>query len=388
MFRRTGVPVRGSACAAIAMARVPMRRRALAARDVEKAGRARLPALFNLGDPTRSVARTNFVGSRERSRETSACAPFKRRSSQGRRFLLSTCESRRHGGRKGGSASGPEHLPSSACSALSQPASSPSSDSSAPSSRSHSGRCGGLCRRSRAFSLCLAVALALCAGIGIDAAVNGSTMRAGVSIGEVDVSGMTREQALDAVNATYESRLSQGSAVVFSDEETAASVDLAAQLAQDDAIAEQISFDEAQKSKKLWQVDASSLGAVLPSYQLVDEAFSIGRGPADAFERIGAAFGGASVDVRLDFDDVRLEELAHDIDRAIGVVRVDYDVRVEDGAAVVVEGHDGDMVNRETFAQKLTTCLLSSDPPHLSSPPWSMLRCASIVTAPKRRAMS
>lgn len=220
----------------------------------------------------------------------------------------------------------------------------------------------GLCRRSRAFSLCLAVALVLCAGIGIDAAVNGSTMRAGVSIGEVDVSGMTREQALDAVNATYESRLSQGSAVVFSDEETAASVDLAAQLAQDDAIAEQISFDEAQKSKKLWQVDASSLGAVLPSDQLVDEAFSIGRGPADAFERIGAAFGGASVDVRLDFDDVRLEELAHDIDRAIGVVRVDYDVRVEYGAAVVVEGHDGDMVNRETFAQKLTTCLLSSDP--------------------------
>ncbi len=165
---------------------------------------------------------------------------------------------------------------------------------------------GLLPSKSRVF-LCLAVALALCAGIGIDAAVNGSTMRAGVSIGEVDVSGMTREQALDAVNATYESRLSQGSAVVFSDEETAASVDLAAQLAQDDAIAEQISFDEAQKSKKLWQVDASSLGAVLPSYQLVDEAFSIGRGPADAFERIGAAFGGASVDVRLDFDDVRLE---------------------------------------------------------------------------------
>ena len=38
--------------------------------------------------------------------------------------------------------------------------------------------------------------------------------------------------------------------VVFSDEETAASVDLDAQLAQADAIVEQISFEEAQKSKK------------------------------------------------------------------------------------------------------------------------------------------
>ena len=62
-----------------------------------------------------------------------------------------------------------------------------------------------LCRHSRVFSICLAFVLV--AGVGVDAVLNGSTMRAGVSIGEVDVSGMTRDEAIDAVDAHYQERI-------------------------------------------------------------------------------------------------------------------------------------------------------------------------------------
>lgn len=218
-----------------------------------------------------------------------------------------------------------------------------------------------LCRRSRAFSVCLALVLVAGVGVGVDAVLNGSTMRAGVSIGEVDVSGMTRAEAIDAVDAHYQERIASGTAVVFSDEETAASVDLDAQLAQADAIAEQISFEEAQKNKKLWRVDASKLGASLPSERLADEAFAVGRGLSGVFDRIGAALGGKNVPVELTFDETLLENLAHDVDQAIGVVRVDFDVSIDDGVASVVEGRDGNMVDREAFAENLSACLLSTD---------------------------
>ena len=219
-----------------------------------------------------------------------------------------------------------------------------------------------LLRKSRIATACLVVVLVLAVGLGVDAAVNGSTMRAGVSIGEVDVSGLTREQASQKVSDHYQVRLSEGAAVIFSDEETAASIDLAAQLVQDEAIAEQVSFEEAQKNKKLWRVDASTLGASLPVDALVDEAFSIGRGFAGVAERVAAALDGRTVAVRLDFDKDLIESLASDIDSAIGVVRVDYDVVVRGGVASVVEGHDGNMVNRVTFAQDIASCLLSADP--------------------------
>lgn len=219
-----------------------------------------------------------------------------------------------------------------------------------------------LCRRGRAFSICLALVLVAGVGVGVDAVLNGSTMRAGVSIGEVDVSGMTRDEAIDAVDAHYQERIASGTVIVFSDEETAASVDLDAQLAQADAIAEQISFEEAQKSKKLWRVDASTLGASLPTERLADEAFAVGRGLSGVYDRIGAALGGKTVPVELAFDETLLENLAHDVDQAIGVVRVDFDVSIDDGVASVVEGHDGNMVDRDAFSENLSACLLAADP--------------------------
>ena len=81
----------------------------------------------------------------------------------------------------------------------------------------------------------------------------------------------------------------------------------------------------------------------------LDEAFAVGRGLSGVFDRIGAALGARPFRSSLLSMRRFSENLAHDVDQAIGVVRVDFDVSIDDGVASVVEGHDGNMVDRDAF---------------------------------------
>ncbi len=59
------------------------------------------------------------------------------------------------------------------------------------------------------------------------------------------------------------------------------------------------------------------------------------------------------------FNDTAVDSLASDVDAAIGEVRVNYDIEVEDGVASVTEGHDGEMVDRDVFAAELSEAFLN-----------------------------
>lgn len=222
---------------------------------------------------------------------------------------------------------------------------------------------GSVIRAHRIVGVLLAVALVAVVGGVADFAVNAGKVYPGVSIGSVNVSGMTRDEAVAAVDAAYGGRVTGNEAIVFADEETAASADLDEQLVQDDALAEQISFEEAQRTKKLWAETAETLGASLPTGELVDEALAVGRTGAGLFDRIAAFASGRTIDVRVSFSDEQVELLASDIDSAIGEERVDYDIAIdEEGQASVVEGHDGWMVNRDWLKGQLAGILLGDAP--------------------------
>lgn len=206
------------------------------------------------------------------------------------------------------------------------------------------------------------VVLAVLLAVGLlDLAMNAGRIYPGVRIGTVDVSGMTVDEAAQAVEDTYAPRLESHEALIFANEEVAADLDDLSHAYAAEELSEQLSFEEAQHNKQLWTATAPLLGASLPSRALAEDALAVGREGVGFAARLGATFGGAEVPVRADYDAEELEGLANDIDLAIGEPRVDFGMEVKDGTAKVTEGHDGSMVDRATLARELDRILLAEE---------------------------
>lgn len=205
----------------------------------------------------------------------------------------------------------------------------------------------------------IAVALIVgAAGFGVEELMSAGHIRQGVKIGDVDVSGMTAQEAQNAVIDKYEENLHATTAFIFDSQETAQAADIDDLLLQEDALAEQISLEDSRSSKQMWVANAETLSASLPTEQLVDEAMSLGRG-LDLFDRASAALFGHSVPLRLDYSEESLSSLIEDINATLGEIRVDWGIKVEDGMASVTEGNDGSMLDEPVFIQQLTDQLLA-----------------------------
>lgn len=195
----------------------------------------------------------------------------------------------------------------------------------------------------------------------VDGAVNGSRIYDGVSVGAVDVSGMTEEEARRAVSSFYEPRISQGRALIFASEEARDTIDVASELAEQDAQAEQLSLEEARANKQLWVAESGTLGAELPVSDLVSRAFAVGR-DGGLSERMQAARDGISVEASLAFDEEALEALCSSIDESAGEPRLDYGIAIEEGSVSVTEGHAGTAVDRASVARQLSEGFLGETP--------------------------
>lgn len=218
-----------------------------------------------------------------------------------------------------------------------------------------------LVRRSRvALAVLVAAAVLLVGGVA-DYGLNAGKAYPGVHVGQVDASGKDAEEIAALVEQAYGPRLAAGRAVVYASDEAAAAAQGAGPSAEDAALAEQRTADEAAAAATSWTADASSLAAVLPAADLAAQAVSVGRDEGGLLARLSALFGGWTVDARADYGADELEALAEGIDAAIGEARVDFGIAVDDGTASVTEGHDGNMVDRGTLARQLDAALLSSD---------------------------
>ncbi|MEC4175895.1 VanW family protein [Adlercreutzia sp. R7] len=210
------------------------------------------------------------------------------------------------------------------------------------------------------------VVAVIAGGVGFDQLMNGNRIYQGVSVGSVDVSGMTREEAANALDAAYSDAVASGLGIVFASDEAAQTVDVDTEMTEDAAQAEQLSVEEARADKKLWVAEAGVLGAHVPTADLAEEAFAVGRDAGGLAQRIEAATSTVSIPMRLDFDEDALEALAAEIDETIGEPRVDSNVQIEDGVATVVEGHDGTIVDRDEFRSKIAEGFLGATPDDFS----------------------
>lgn len=232
-----------------------------------------------------------------------------------------------------------------------------------------------LCMRSRVVLIALIAVFIIGGGALLDFGLNNGKAYPGVRIGDIDVSGKSEADIASLLTQTYQERLDGTTVTVYANEEARQKVSDAAAQAQDAALAQQLSVEEARANRQLWTADASSLGASIPAEEIAKEALEVGRGEGGILARISALFGGWSVDMRLAYDAEKLESLASEIDASIGNPRVDYSFEVTDGIASVVEGHDGMMLDRDDFSNALSAAfLISEDPSFIAEVEYAPLR--------------
>lgn len=221
-----------------------------------------------------------------------------------------------------------------------------------------------LLRRSRVALAVFALVVVVGAGSLVDMGLNWGKAYAGVHVGSIDVSGKSQPEIAALLEETYQPRLDETTVTVYASEEAREAAADGTDRAQSEALAEQVSVEEARANRQLWTTDASTLSATVPYDQLAEEALAVGRADGGLLARLSALMRGATIEPRIDCEESLLEGFVSDIDEAIGSPRVDYSIQIADGVASVTEGHDGMMVNRDTFAAELAHAFLESEDPY------------------------
>ena len=212
-----------------------------------------------------------------------------------------------------------------------------------------------LIRSSRAALLItIMLALALFGGL-FDFIANYGKAYSGITVGGLDIGGLNAEQIEERVGQEYAGRLNSAGVSIYANQD--AFNDRVSDYENIDS--EDISVEEERASRRAWSTDAASLQAYIDYEKLVSEAMSIGRD--NPFDRFALFFKSRDIEVPLNFNAAIIESLANEIDLSIGEPLQNYGVEVVDGYVVVIDGRDGDMVNRDVFKHQIAEQLLSPD---------------------------
>ncbi len=207
----------------------------------------------------------------------------------------------------------------------------------------------------------VALVIVVGAGCAADYFFNAEKIYKGVSVGSVDLSGKTLVEAEAAIDEAYAERLFAGRAIVYASEDLVGKVDVATELLEEEALADQISLETARENKQVWVVDAESMGASVATKDLVAQAYAVGREEGGLLARLGALVFGKELGVYCNFHPEEFDALVLDIDETLGMPRYDANIAIEDGVAVVKPGQDGNCLDQERFAAQLSDALLLSD---------------------------
>jgi len=206
----------------------------------------------------------------------------------------------------------------------------------------------------------LVLVVAAIGGI-IDFSLNHSKIYKGISVGELNLGGMTVQEAQSEIEKVYGPVFADAKVFVFANEEAKKNVAAALLTTEEANSSEEMSIQEVRKKKLIWQVTPDSLMTTLDSEAIAQKAYESGRGLSKIFTRIKSFIFGHSVKPDANYNEEVLEALIKDIDMTIGNPRVNFDILITEGVAQVTEGHDGYMINREDFKKQLNQVLFTLD---------------------------
>jgi vancomycin resistance protein YoaR len=215
-------------------------------------------------------------------------------------------------------------------------------------------------RSSRAFAVTAIVVLFLVAAGVVDAGINHDKIYANVSIGEVDVSGMTQEEAAQALEDTYGSRITGTKIYIYADQDTMDQVNAGKKFVDIESN-ETVSTEQAAAERKRWKTSASTLQVRMEYANLAHQAYEVGRSDGSIFGRLYALFFGRHLDASVSMNDSAVGKLADSINKTLGNPRKNYGIKVTDGKATVTKGHDGNEIDEAWLRSQLSQRFTDSD---------------------------
>lgn len=194
--------------------------------------------------------------------------------------------------------------------------------------------------------------------IAFDAILNSNKIYSGVSVGDVDVSGLTVEEATQKIDEHFGRLINNKSIYVFTDEEAYNSINIDDYFQAKDILAEQISAEEDARDTKIIARNAYEIGAFVDAQTLANKAYQIGK-HFDYPARLKAWLCKDNISVNVSFGD-GFDDLVNEMNSISGQPHIDYGVKLDGSEFVVTEGRDGEAINILKFSSAIENELLYS----------------------------
>ena len=211
----------------------------------------------------------------------------------------------------------------------------------------------------RARYIILAIVALLVVFYAVDTVTQIGKIHRGVTVGNVNVSGMTVEDAARAIESGYNVAVNGGDITMYADED-------AKESGAEPTI---ISFDydslEAYKENPpegpVFQVSPSTLGAAVDGTALAEEAYHVGRGTDFLLGRLKANTVGENIDMKIEVQSGSLKQLTNILTSSLGTPMVNPGIRFDNGTFTTTPGNDGYTVQGEKFNKLIKDALLSDN---------------------------
>ncbi len=184
---------------------------------------------------------------------------------------------------------------------------------------------------------------------------NAGRIHSNIYIGEVDVGGMTKAEAITAVEDYYKTVLDSSVTVYVSPNVKSQK--------QADELEYMISVNDTyleNHSEILVRViSLSELEGGIDSTSLVEEAYSYGRGFSGFFKRIALIFSTYVIEPYAYYSDTAIETILDSLDESVGDQMLNCSIYIEGGVAAYTEGQEGYTISKEVFLEKLNEAFFS-----------------------------
>ena len=216
-----------------------------------------------------------------------------------------------------------------------------------------------LWNKSKALALLVVLVVVVVVGSSVDALANMNRIYQGVSVGGIDLSGKTVDEAASLIAQEYEPRVSGNNIVFCANEQVAEQIQ--ANASQKETLEEQISYEESLASRDRWTVNAQHIGATFDPALYAEMAYQVGRDDGWIFGRLQAQTSGRTIEPECTFNATSFDELRDEIIAALGTKMMNYNIEMKDGHASVTEGRDGYEVPRGWLTEKLNEGFLRTE---------------------------
>ena len=248
-------------------------------------------------------------------------------------------------------------------------------------SAASSGKSGGRLKTKIILGAVAVVALFF----AVDCLMGMGKIHSNVHVGDLDVGGMTIEEARSSIEKQYSGMGSNQTITMYANDDVAkAAASGASSTSSSSATTAsngsgtassgsstsddvyKITFDYETMDKfntdppkaTTFTVDSSAIGVGIDSEGLAQEAYNVGRGWDFVFGKIGATIFGRTLEPRLAFDDTYMDALTGMLTSSLGNKMVNPGIEFDGSAFTTTTGNDGYMVKAEDFEKLMSDALM------------------------------